>query len=193
MAYILLLHASNAARGSIERTSAEQTNAVTVATLSRALTAGGIAIATTASKAKSVNAISYTIKGQLYSKAATDNLWTPNAGVLVPAGMFQKYVFLLDASGTATVQEATPAAAAASVGWTNVSGLSRYAPLFQICQDTKCVVGGVTVQTDATHTFTPGTTAFNAAGITATFMDGMDQSLVPLLADSIGNIVGNGG
>lgn len=37
--------------------------------------------------------------------------------------------------------------------------------------DTYCVLGYVKVVTDATHTFTPATTAFDAAGITSTFYD----------------------
>lgn len=192
MAYTVFLHGMNAMRGSTTRASAEQTNAVTIATLSRALTAGGAAIATTTSKVKSAAVINYTIKGQLFTKAATDNLWTPT-GANVGPSLFQKYLLLLDGSGNATVQEAVPSASAANVVWTNVSQLSRYAPLIQVCSDTKCIVGGITVATNASTTFIPGTTALNAAGITTTYLDGMDQSILPLLADSIGNIVGNGG
>jgi hypothetical protein len=41
------------------------------------------------------------------------------------------------------------------------------------------IVGVLTVATDSTHTFTPGTTLLGAAGITATYIDGIDIS-VPL-------------
>jgi|SRR5215471_4687360 len=192
MAYTVYAHAANAMRGSLERAGVEQGNALTVATLSRALTAAGCATATTTSKVKTANTLNYTVKGQLYTKAATDNFWTP-AGLNVGPSLFQKYLLLIDTAGAASVQEATPAATAALVGWTNVSQISRFAPIIAVCGDTKAIVGVLTVATNASTTYTPGTTLLGAAGITATYIDGMDQSIVPLLGDSLGNIVGNGG
>jgi hypothetical protein len=192
MAFNTVLHTISAPRDSVQHSAADLANALAVASLSRALTAGGAAIATTTTKVKTANTLTYSVRGQFYSKAGTDNLWTL-AGAVVPANSFQKYALLLDTAGTATAQEATPAATALAVGWNNVSALSRYAALIALCSDTKTVVAMVTVQTDATHTFTPGTTALNAAGITTTYADGVDQSLIPLLADAIGNLLGNGG
>ena len=54
------------------------------------------------------------------------------------------------------------------------------------------IVGVLTVATYSTHTFTPGTTALNATGITATFVDGIDPTLLPLIGDGSSNLIGQG-
>lgn len=125
-----------------------------------------IAIATTTTAAKTVNSVNYFSNGVPKTKAGTDNLWTPAAGALVAISSFQKYLLLLDAAGTASVQEGVQAASAAGVtfGALPASG--------------KAIIGVLTIATDATHTFTPGTTALNAAGITATFSDGLDPAIL---------------
>lgn len=179
-------------KGSAARAAAELANALAAFDLSSALTAAGCALATTTTQAKTTATLAYTVGGKFFSKAATDNFWTLS-GKVVPAGSFQKYLLLIDTAGAATVQEATPSVVnAASVTWANVSNASPYAALLTVLGSTKCIVGTLTITTDATHPFTPGTTALNATGITATFQDGPDQALFPILAGPSGALIGAG-
>jgi hypothetical protein len=188
---------TNEPRQSQARGACEMGNAAAVFALSHAMTACGAATATVTSQAKIVSTLTYTIGGKFFSKGATDNFWTLT-GAVVPAGSFQKYALLIDTAGAASVQEATPSTAnAASVVWTNVSGLSGW-PLLAVLSSqagviSKAVAATLTVATDATHTFTPGTTLLGATGITATFQDGIDAALLPLLAGAGALVVGNGG
>lgn len=178
-------------RGSTQAAVAGLLNALAAYDLNQALTAAGCATATTTSQVKTVNTLTFLINGAFKSKAATDNFWTL-AGTLVAASSFQKYALLIDASGAATIQEATQNnVSAATVSWANVSRVSDAAPLLTITAGgTKAVAGVLTVATDATHTFTPGTTLLGAAGITATYIDGLDPSLLPLIGDQVGNAAG---
>lgn len=178
---------SNAARAA-----AEMGNAALAYSLSRALTAAGVATATTTSQAKIVNSLQYSIAGRHFVKGATDNFWTLS-GTTVLAASFQKYLLLIDGAGAASIQEGVQSIVnAASVGWTNVSALSVWAPFMVALSNTKAIAGVLTVATDATHTFIPGTTLLGAAGITATFIDGVDQSLLPLVANQQGVLIGVG-
>lgn len=182
-------------RGSMARGSAALANALTLATLNQSLTAAGVAGATTAAKAKTVNTLTYTIAGAFFSKGATDNFWTM-AGTTVAVNSWQKYLLLIDSSGAATIQEGVQSlVSAAAVTWTSVTNaagapLGGHGPIIQVLNAGKAIVGVVTVATDATHTFIPGTTAFNAAGITSTFADGIDASLLPIVCNEQGNAVG---
>lgn len=176
-------------RDSMQRATAALANANTLVTLNRALTAAGAARGTTAAKAKTVNTTTFTIGGVFFSKAATDDFWTL-AGTVVAASSWQKYLLLIDAALAASIQEGTQSLiAAANVGWANVSAGS-WGPLITVLQAGKTIVATLTIATDATHTFTPGTTALNAAGITATFVDGYDVSLMPVIGNSQGAIIG---
>lgn len=136
--------------------------------------AAGSAIATTTTKAKSVNTVTYAVNGAIKSKAGTDNLWDPtnaaqgSAGTVVAASSWQKYLLCLDASGTASVYEGTQSTvSAAAVSFTTK----------QLPPSTVTVIAVATVATDGSHTFTPGTTAFNGTGITTTFSDGTDPAV----------------
>lgn len=178
---------SNAARAA-----AELANATNAYGLSRALTAAGIARGTTAQKAKIVNTLQYSVAGNQFSKAATDDFWTLS-GTTVAVASFQKYLLLIDTAGAASIQEATQSVVnAASVAWTNISGLSAWAPILSVLAGSKAIAGVLTIATDATHTFVPGTTALNGTGITATFVDGIDQSILPNIANQLGTQLGQG-
>lgn len=142
-------------------------NAIALLTANRCLSAGGAAIGTTTTKVKSANTITYTVDGVFKSKAGTDDLWTLSGGV-VPVSSYQKYLLCLDGSGTASVVQGVPASTAA--------GVVLPAP-----PQGKTIVGIVTVQTDATHTFTPGTTGLDGAGITDSYADGFDGSLLNIV------------
>lgn len=139
-----------------------------------ALAAAGCATATTTSKAKTVNSVPYTLDGVFQTaKAGTDNLWTLTGAAFGggPA-VFCKYLLLIGAGGAATVLQSS------------VSPVSAAACVYPSMPDGACVFGVLTIALTATTVFTPGTTLLGAAGVTATFTDGTDKALLPLLADS---------
>ena len=186
-------YGTNVARGSMARAAVEAANAALLYALSRVQDAAGAAGATTAAKVKTANTIHYSVLGKLFSKSATDNFWTLS-GAVVPASSFQKYALLIDTAGAASVQEATASPVdAASVDWSNVANLGHASAFQAMVGTTKAVVAVITVATDSTHTFTPGTTALNATGITTTYVDGIDDSLLPAIANEQGTVVGLGG
>lgn len=189
MALVTANYITNEPRGSQARGAAEAGSGALVFSLSRALTAAGSARGTTAAKAKTVNTTAFTVAGKFYSLAATDDFWTLS-GTTVAVSSFQKYALLVDTSGTASIQEATQASTDALVHWRNVSAFSGWAPFLSIVGSTKAIVCCLTIATSASVTFVPGTTNLNAAGITATFTDGIDQSLLPVMGNETGAIVG---
>lgn len=193
MAFITGLFPADVARRSMEKASVELANAGMAYMLNMPLSSGAIAIATTTTKVKTAATITYSINGQPLSLSATDNFWTL-AGAVVAASSWQKYLLLVDASGTASIQEATQSLiSAAAVSYANISGLGKWAPLLTILNAGKIIAGFLTVATDATHTFTPGTTALGATGITTTYTNWMDPYLTPLLANQTGVLMGIGG
>lgn len=195
MAFVTKNYPLAGALGSVERAAAELANAVAIYQMSHIYVSGLVATATTTSKVKTVtNTITYTVGGAWQTTLApTDNFWTLS-GAVVPASSWQKYALLLDTSQAASVQEATSSVvSAAAVSWANVTGVSPWAPFISMVGSTKVVVGVLTVATDSTHTFTPGTTGLGAAGITATYVNGIDQSVLPLLGTGASLVIGNGG
>lgn len=125
--------------------------------LNRCFVAAGLAIATTATKIKTVNAVDYCIDGKMYSKAATDNI-TITAGAVQAVSTFCKYLVSINAAGAVTVTKGTDAATSALA---LVPGLpADSAPL-----------GYFEIETDGATTFTAGTTSLAAAGITDTYQD----------------------
>lgn len=135
-------------------------NAATAAAL-------GITTATTTSKVKFANTATYRFEGVNKTLAAQDNFWTLN-GPVVAVSMFQKWLLGVDVNQAAVVIPGVPATTAAGVTFASVpQGVSLYG----VCQ----------VATDGTHTFTPATTLLGATGITATFWDGYDPSLLTLI------------
>ena len=170
-------------RASAIRAVCAMANAIASATLNRATTAGGVAIGTTPSKVSSTATINYTVGGAPATKAATADLWTP-AGATVGFNMWQKYLLMLDSAGAASVQEGIPSNVSAALvafpgdnfGWSAIVNAANATP-------GKTIVGSITVKTDGTHTFIPGTTALNATGITTTFQDGIDPNVIPLVGD----------
>lgn len=185
-----------AGRDSLERASLWQGNAGTIYGLNCAYAAAGAAQATTTSQAKIVNTTPYAIGGKLFSKSATDNFWTL-AGTTVAANSWQKYLLCISDTGTASVVEGTQSTvSAAAVGWGNVTPAAKafpqnpWAALVTVLSSSRCILSVLTIATDSSHTFVPGTTALNAAGITATFADGIDPTLFPLMANDTGLLIG---
>ena len=136
-------------------------NQLALLTANRGLTAAGTARGTTAQKAKTVNNYTFMIDGAFKSLSATDDFWTLS-GTTVAVSSWQKYFLCVDASGTASIIEGVQ------------STTSAAAVVLPNLPQAKSVVAILTVATDATHTFVPGTTALNGTGITATFADGYD-------------------
>lgn len=125
----------------------------------------GLAIGTTTTKVTSTIA-GVVLAGGVFSasKAGTADEFTLT-GAVVPASSFNKYLMMRDSAGVASIVEGIAALTAAGVR-------------FPALPANKACVGVVQVATDATHTFTPGTTALNAAGITATFINGLDTAML---------------
>jgi hypothetical protein len=127
----------------------------------------GCTTATVTSQVKTANATVYLSAGVPKALGATDNFWTLT-GAALAVSSFRRYLLLVDAAGVATVlASADSTVSAAACRWSSrpANGLA--------------ILGVLTVATDATHTFTPATTLLGAAGITATYIDGIDIS-VPL-------------
>lgn len=192
----LLLKPDDSARSSQPRAACELANALTLAQLNQIFTAVAAATAGTTTKAKSVNTATFTVGGAFQALAGTDNLWVlgaTGAATVVAASSWQKYLLLLDNTPTtpvATVLEGTQSTvSAATVGWNNIA-VGAYGPILAVLNSNRTIISVLTIATDATHTFTPGTTALSAAGITATFADGMDATLLPVITDAGARIIG---
>jgi hypothetical protein len=137
-----------------------------------AFTAAGVAVATTTTQVKTVNALTFLINGVFKSKAGTDNFWTvamfqAAAGFkVIPDGSRAIFLLLIDASGVGSVIQGP-------VGTTDALAT---VPADTIPAD-KCIVGTVKAVCAGT-TFTPGTDAWNKASVTFTFSDGYDATMV---------------
>lgn len=190
--YTLVGRADSGPLGSTARGGAELANAAAALLLSNIKTSGGLATATTTSKVKFANTLAYSVGGVWYSQTTQDNFWTlggTNTSTAVAAASWQKYILCIDNAQAAVAFEGTQSTlSAAGVKWTNIAAQSSWAALLAVLNTSPglCVAGVLTVATDATHTFTPGTTLLGAAGITATYVDGIDSSLLPLIATSSG-------
>ncbi len=192
MAFSVAKYLADAGLGSMQLAAYGAANAALLNSLSRPLTAAGVTIGTTVQKVKTANTLTFTINGQFYTMNATDDLWTLS-GTVVAASSWQKYALLVDttgASGPSIVEATQSEVSAAAVTWENVSKISPWSPYLTSLGSTKICVGVLTVATNSSTTFTPGTTSLAAAGITDTYIDGVDQSLLPLLANGSGSIIG---
>lgn len=193
---ILDLKPDDAARGSQTRGTVDLANALALLQLNQLFTAGGVTTASTTSKAKLVNTATFTVGGAFQSLGATDNLWVlgaTGAATTVAVGSWQKYLLMLDNTPTtpvASVLEGTQSnVSAAAVRWNNIA-IGAWGPLVTALNANRTIIAVLTIATDATHTFIPGTTLFGATGITATFADGFDASLLPVIADAGARIIG---
>lgn len=140
----------------------------------RCLGNAGIAIGTTKSKVKTVNAVPYCIGGKAYTLAATDDLFVHTDLTVQPASTTRAYLLCVNAAGTALVVREvgppsfSPGTRKATSG--KVPPLpAGYAP-----------IGVLVIVTGASNTYTPATTLNDAAGITATYINlsGMIASAV---------------
>lgn len=133
-----------------------------------------VATATVTSQVKTTNQVDFFCSGSVFRKAATDNFWTLTGGVLAISS-WRKYALVVDNAGTATVVAGTDSTVSAAA-----AGLPALPA-------GKCVFGILTVATNGATTFTPGTTLLGAAGITATYVDGLDP--LYLSSSSLANAI----
>ena len=129
-----------------------------------------LAISAAATKVKTVtNTIAYTIDGQIYTLAPTDNIAFTNL-IIQPVSTTCYYAVVVDAAGTPSIINGTPVLTSSITAGTDKA-------LFPEGPSTQCIIGGIKVETDSTHTFTPATTELSAAGITDTYYN---LSCVPI-------------
>lgn len=117
----------------------------------------GLAIATTTTKLQIVNAIEYVINGVFYAKAATDNIDLTAADEQA-ISTFCKYLVSIDSAGTVSTTKGNDVSSAADTK-------------LPILPADQSAIGYIQVATDGVTTFTAGTTALDAAGITDTYVD----------------------
>ena len=133
-------------------------NTLRTALLNHVQVHGGFAQGTTTTKFKTSAATQYTINGQNYLKAATDDAGQPAAGVTSGAE-FRKDLISIGAAGTFTVTVGTVAA-------------SQGAAVKPACPAGEVELGWIEVP----NSFTPGTTAVTAGMLKQTIL-GADLAL----------------
>lgn len=179
-------------RGSPQRADIALNNASALFAMNRTFATPTITIGTTTTKVRTTATCTFTLGGAFQTAvSSTDDLWTLS-GTLVAAGSYQKYLLMWDSTGASapTIQEGVQSTVgASSVGWTNVAAGS-WGPIITLLNAGKVIVGYILVATDSTHTFTPGTTALGAAGITTTYFQGIDSTLLPIIGNLQGSIIG---
>jgi hypothetical protein len=164
---------NTAPKGSLLRAVAALLNRLALDNLNSVFIAAGCATATTTSKAKFANTVTYMTDGAFHSLTTQDNFWTPNGPVLNAGATVvtaNKYLLCVNSAGAATVVAGNPAPTLAAV-------------TFTATPDALAIFGVLSVVTNAATTFTPGTTLLGAGGITSTFNDGPGLNLTPILAD----------
>lgn len=137
-----------------------------------AYSAAAVAIATVTTQVKTTATLTYLISGVFKTKAATDNFWTvailqaATGFANIPIGSAAMFLFMIDAAGVATVIE----------GPVGVGAAPPAVPADSIPED-RCIVGTCKVVA-VSAAFLAGTDAWNKAGVTFTFGDGYDASLI---------------
>ena len=157
-----------------------------------ALASGALAAGTTAGTVKTTVAIPYTLDGQFYSKAITDNIAIAYTGPEVyqaPTGVgsvngaftggiggaTRLYLLCFNAAGTVSV---TPGKIVNSAEL----AAGRVSLDFPDAPFNQCPFGAVRIALTANTSFIPGTTALNAAGVTASYLNLATVPANPLTA-----------
>lgn len=125
------------------------------------LTAAGLAEGTNANTYKTTATLAYTSNGVFKSKGATDNIAMTAAAGTVPPASAALYAVWIDASGNFSNTRGPVVAAGepCPVPTASANGLT--------------LVGLIKVTTNASTTFTPGSTDLGDAGVTDAYMDCM--------------------
>lgn len=116
----------------------------------RCFTNGGLAVGFTATKVNLGTGIHYTIGNVAYTKAATNDLFSHTDVRVQASGTTRYYLLTVNAAGDGTITQGTSSA-------------------LPEVPSGHCPVGYLKVV--AAATFTPGTTAHNAANITTTYVN----------------------
>lgn len=117
---------------------------------------------------KTVNTVKYVIANAYKTVAAAGTQAFSAATPVIAVSSSCAFLVQVDGSGTLSTKAGTVVAAA--------TGSVIPPP-----DAGKAVIGIINVATDGTHTFTPGTTALDAAGITATYTDAVAFIIPPTL------------
>lgn len=125
------------------------------------LTAAGLAEGTNSATFKTVNTLTFTNNGVFKSKNATDNLTFSTGHTALAASQACLFGVWVNASGTVSTSQGPIVAAGDPCP---VPG----APAANLT-----LVGLIKVTTDASTTFTPGTTDLGASGVTDAYYDCM--------------------
>ncbi len=133
------------------------------------------ATATTTSKVKTTNTTQMFINGVVLSLTGTDNLWTLTGGNLA-AGFVRRYLLLWDGTSATTVVTVQQCTADVAIGSSSATALAACRFL-----EPPAAVGivGILSIVNTTNPFVPGTTLLGATGVTATYVDGADLSVMP--------------
>lgn len=158
-----------------------------------ALASGALAAGTNSGTIKTTVAVPYALDGRFYSKSITDNIAISYSGPSVyqaAAGGVQSvnggfsggvngstrlYLLCFDASGNVSIVPGKIV--------DNADLAAGRAPLeFPDAPNAVCPFGAMRIAVTAGTNFTPGTTALNAAGVTATFVNLATVPANPLTA-----------
>lgn len=160
--------------------------------MTAALNSGALAAGTNAGTVRNAAAINYVIDGQFYSRAITDNssiaitggaIYQAPTGVGPINGSFtggssgSTRLYLLQVN-TAGVISVMPGRIVDSADL----AAGRVALEFPDTVNLQCPIGALRIAVTAGTTFIPGTTALNAAGVTATFLNLATVPANPLTA-----------
>lgn len=147
-------------------------------------TKGVLAInAASAPTVKTTNALTYSVNGVLYTKTALaaqsiavthrydgSAVSTANPAYTQPISSSVVYLVCLNAAGTVAVVQGTYAGQTVTDA-NNLSKIVTGTGAAPVEPDGYTCIGTITVETNASATFIPGTTALDAAGVTATYAD----------------------
>jgi len=134
--------------------------------------------AASAATVKTTNAIVYSVDGVMYSKAllsaqsiaVTNNFTGSTGGAYVqPASTTVFYTLALDASGNVSVTQGTYAGQ--DLSQRSVGASAKGNGLIPDAPAGTAPFGVLKVATNSSTTFTPGTTALDAAGVTVGYYD----------------------
>ena len=136
-----------------------------------------VARAGTASKVKTTATTQMFVGGIVLSLTATDNLWTLTGGNLA-AGSVRRYLLLWDGTSATTVVSVQQCSADQVIANFANSAAALAACRFNQVPAGLAVVGILSI-VNLTNAFVPGTTLLSATGVTDTYVDGDDNSLMP--------------
>lgn len=134
------------------------------------------ATATVTSQVKTTATTQLYLNGIPKSLTATDNLWTLTGGNLA-IGSVRSYLLLWDGTSATTVvsvQASNDLVIANFASATVAIAALRWSSL----PPTGTGIVGIVNIANVTNLFTPGTTLLGAAGVTATYVDGIDQRVL---------------